>query len=264
MVLHRAEQRIEHGSFRDFPSFIHPGDIVMLNDTRVIPARAFTTTADRVPFPQAQPATAEYPSIWKCLVKPVGSADRAETQLGGIMASVLGIEPDGEPSSLRARAGSRKARRASPAPLLWPRAGKLRRGALPTVTPAARLRCRANGGTPLHARGSCPRTAYFPHTARGRGTFRPVQVDDLAQHRCTRRILHQRGNRRRGKRRIASDRRRHHHGAGWKHRTPDHAQSGETSIFIHPPYTPRVVDVLLTNFHLPKSTLLMLGAPSLA
>jgi S-adenosylmethionine:tRNA ribosyltransferase-isomerase len=37
-----------------------------------------------------------------------------------------------------------------------------------------------------------------------------------------------------------------------------HAGEGETDIFIHPPYTFRVVDALLTNFHLPKSTLLML------
>src|SRR5215207_552683 len=39
---------------------------------------------------------------------------------------------------------------------------------------------------------------------------------------------------------------------------PITAQIGQTNIFIHPPYRPRVVDVLLTNFHLPKSTLLML------
>ena len=36
------------------------------------------------------------------------------------------------------------------------------------------------------------------------------------------------------------------------------ADSGETDIFIHPPYKFKAVDALLTNFHLPKSTLLML------
>jgi S-adenosylmethionine:tRNA ribosyltransferase-isomerase len=39
---------------------------------------------------------------------------------------------------------------------------------------------------------------------------------------------------------------------------PLHAASGSTDIFIHPPYQPRAVDLLLTNCHLPKSTLLML------
>jgi S-adenosylmethionine:tRNA ribosyltransferase-isomerase len=39
---------------------------------------------------------------------------------------------------------------------------------------------------------------------------------------------------------------------------PIHAQSGTTDIFIHPPYKPRAVGALLTNFHLPQSTLIML------
>jgi S-adenosylmethionine:tRNA ribosyltransferase-isomerase len=39
---------------------------------------------------------------------------------------------------------------------------------------------------------------------------------------------------------------------------PLHARSGSTDIFLHPPYQFRSVDLLLTNFHLPKSTLLML------
>ena len=42
MVLHRAQQRIEHRAFADFPSFLQSGDLVVLNDTRVIPARAFS------------------------------------------------------------------------------------------------------------------------------------------------------------------------------------------------------------------------------
>ena len=42
MVLHRAEQRIEHRMFADFASYLKSGDLVALNDTRVIPARAFS------------------------------------------------------------------------------------------------------------------------------------------------------------------------------------------------------------------------------
>jgi S-adenosylmethionine:tRNA ribosyltransferase-isomerase len=41
-------------------------------------------------------------------------------------------------------------------------------------------------------------------------------------------------------------------------RIPEHAHSGWTDIFIHPPHSFRVVGGLLTNFHLPQSTLLML------
>jgi len=41
-------------------------------------------------------------------------------------------------------------------------------------------------------------------------------------------------------------------------RLPEGEHKGETSIFIYPPYTCRAVDALLTNFHLPQSTLMML------
>jgi S-adenosylmethionine:tRNA ribosyltransferase-isomerase len=94
----------------------------------------------------------------------------------------------------------------------------------------------------------------------GVGTFRPVQVENIQEHRMhseryavtseaaekvnaasrvvavgttTTRVLESLGR-------------------------PLTATEGETSIFIHPPYSFRAVDVLLTNFHLPKSTLLML------
>src|SRR5437660_130307 len=42
MVLNRAKQSIEHKSFTDFASYLRDGDLVVLNDTKVIPARAFS------------------------------------------------------------------------------------------------------------------------------------------------------------------------------------------------------------------------------
>ena len=56
MVLHRAEQRIEHRVFSDFPSFMRQGDLVVLNNTRVIPARVFSRRwADRVAVSGGRP-----------------------------------------------------------------------------------------------------------------------------------------------------------------------------------------------------------------
>ena len=42
MVLHRAEQKIEHRRFRELNTFLQPGDLLVLNDTRVLPARRFS------------------------------------------------------------------------------------------------------------------------------------------------------------------------------------------------------------------------------
>lgn len=44
LVVHRATGRIEHRMFREFPSFLTPGDLLVLNDTKVIPARDSPTT----------------------------------------------------------------------------------------------------------------------------------------------------------------------------------------------------------------------------
>src|SRR5262249_7126024 len=66
MVLHRASQMIEHRQFRELKTFLQPGDLLVLNDTRVLPARRFSDDG-----------TVEFlflerlgPKRWKCLVKP--------------------------------------------------------------------------------------------------------------------------------------------------------------------------------------------------
>jgi S-adenosylmethionine:tRNA ribosyltransferase-isomerase len=267
LVLHRADQRIEHRMFRDFPEFIRSGDLVVLNDTRVIPARVFSDDGKiEMLFLGAETgreAPAGLPSIWKCLVKP-GRKMRvsAETTLGGVVGRVIGIEPDGE----------RIIAFASP-----PDLDKLGQLPLPpyfgrTVEESDTERyqtvyAREPGSVAAPTAGlhfTPEILAAVPHTFLtlhvGVGTFRPVQVDDITEHRMhserfsispetaaavntaqriiavgttTARVLESIGR-------------------------PAEARSGETNIFIHPPYQPRVVDVLLTNFHLPKSTLLML------
>jgi S-adenosylmethionine:tRNA ribosyltransferase-isomerase len=107
----------------------------------------------------------------------------------------------------------------------------------------------------------------------GIGTFRPVSVEDLSQHHmhyewcefpeATAMALN---NLRSSKGRIVSV------GttslrtleSAWKNRPEGsigfHAWQGETNLFVRPPYDFHSADALLTNFHLPKSTLLMLVA----
>src|SRR5207247_4147517 len=66
MVLHRNRQTIEHRQFPELKAFLSPRDLLVLNDTRVIPARRFSNDGaieflfiDRI-----------CPGRWKCLVKP--------------------------------------------------------------------------------------------------------------------------------------------------------------------------------------------------
>jgi S-adenosylmethionine:tRNA ribosyltransferase-isomerase len=267
MVLHRAEQRIEHRHFRDFTGFTQPSDIVVLNDTRVIPARAFSDD-DRIEFlfleslPPA-PAAPGFPSVWKCLVKP-GRKMRvgAEVRLGGILGKVIGVEPDGERIIAFERAPDLEKLGELPLPPYFGRSVEAADAERYQTVYAQQPGSVAAPTAGLHFTPEV--LARVPHTFLtlhvGVGTFRPVQVDDLAQHRMhsekfsisasaaaavnaaarviavgttTARVLESIGR-------------------------PLAPQTGETNIFIHPPYQPRVVDVLLTNFHLPKSTLLML------
>ncbi|MEO6785108.1 MAG: tRNA preQ1(34) S-adenosylmethionine ribosyltransferase-isomerase QueA [Chthoniobacteraceae bacterium] len=265
MVLHRAEQRIEHRMFADFASFLKSGDLVVLNDTRVIPARAFSDDGkiELLFLEQLAAPTVEGRVTWKCLVKP-GRKMRlgALVHVGGVPGVVRGIEPQGERIIEFLEAVDLEKHGEIPLPPYFERkpepADNVRyqtvfaREAGAVAAPTAGLHF-----TPeLLAR--VPHAFITLHV--GVGTFRSVLVDDLAEHRMhaerfsmseataaacnaaprivavgttSARVLETIGR-------------------------PLHATSGSTDIFIHPPYEPKVVGALLTNFHLPLSTLLML------
>jgi len=259
MVLHRAEQRIEHRMFSDFASFTRESDLVVLNDTRVIPARAYSDDG-RIEFLFLETVGE---NIWKCMAKP-GRKLKIGTKVsvGGVSGEVREILPDGERVI------------AFTAPVDLERTGKMPLPPYMEREPGAEdaeryqtVFAREAGAVAAPTAGlhfTPELLARVPHTFItlhvGVGTFRPVQVDDLAEHKMhserfsvseetaarvnaarrviaigttTTRVLESRGR-------------------------PLHAVSGSTDIFIHPPYHFRAVDVLLTNFHLPKSTLLML------
>ena len=259
MVLHRDGERIEHRQFREFPGFLCDGDLVVLNDTRVIPARVFSDDG-KIELLFLETVRE---NVWTCLVKPgrkmrLGAVVRVR-EVAGVVEEIL---PDGErviafrgPIDLEA-AGE------LPLPPYFARA----------VEPADAERyqtvfARERGAVAAPTAGlhftpqilaSIPHTFLTLHV--GVGTFRPVQVEDLTEHRmhaerfrvspesaaainAARRIVA-----------IGTTTTRVLESQG----LPLTAREGSTDIFIHPPYRPRAVGALLTNFHLPKSTLLML------
>lgn len=66
MVLDRAEDTIAHRRFADLPEFVSPGDLLVLNNTRVLPARRFSDDG-AIEFLFLEQVDAQ---AWKCLVKP--------------------------------------------------------------------------------------------------------------------------------------------------------------------------------------------------
>ncbi len=264
MVLHRATQTIEHRRFADFPTFLTPQDLVVLNNTRVIPARAFSDDGKIELLFLEQIAGKAI--TWRCLVKP-GRKMRlgAEICVGGVHGVVQAIEPDGERVI------------AFDAPVDLEKHGELPLPPYFDRRPESEDRDRYQTvfahepgaiAAPTAGLHFTPEIlAHLRHTFLtlhvGVGTFRPVQVDEITQHRMHREryavsestaaainAVHPPGR----VVAIGTTTARVLESLG----RPLAAGTGSTDIFIHPPYTPRAVDVLLTNFHLPKSTLLML------
>ena len=66
MVLDRASETIAHRHFAELPEFVRPGDLLVLNDTRVVPARRFSDDG-AIEFLFLEQTE---PQRWRCLVKP--------------------------------------------------------------------------------------------------------------------------------------------------------------------------------------------------
>ena len=134
------------------------------------------------------------------------------------------------------------------------------------AAPTAGLHFTASPARGLCARAASRSTAITLHV--GYGTFQPVRVERVEDHRLEPERYEIERNcggaiNRRARRRPPRHRRRHHDDAdaGGGRRAHDGGSSrapGSTDLFIYPGFPFRVIDGLLTNFHLPQSSLLML------
>lgn len=259
MVLDRATQSITHRSFTDFQSYLRPGDLVVLNDTQVIPAKV-SSDDGRVGLLFLE---AVGPNTWTCLVKP-GRRMKLETEIliGGVRGIVRDILPDGE--RVIAFDGEVDLETCGRMPL----PPYLEREAEPDdSTRYQTVFARTPGAVAAPTAGlhfTPELIAHIPHAFLtlhvGVGTFRPVQVENLEDHR-----MHaERFSVSEETARAINDASRVVAVGTTSTRVleslglPMRAANASTDIFIRPPYQFQVVDALLTNFHLPKSTLLML------
>ena len=278
MVLHRDTDQIEHRHFYDVIDYLSPGDVLVVNDTRVIPARLL---GERVPtggacevFLLKQLA----PKKWETLVRP-GKKLRAGAQVsfgGGKLIATIGettdaggrivdFECDGPFEAALDQLGEMPL-----PPYIHEKLVDKERyqtvyareegsAAAPTAglhfTPELMNRIREKG---------IEIVPVLLHV--GLGTFRPVKVDDVENHEMHSEYFEVtqeaadkvNAAKARGNRVVAV--------GTTSVRTLESAaengklvaKKGNTAIFIYPGYHYQLVDALITNFHLPGSTLIML------
>lgn len=291
MVIDRHAATIEHRTVRDLPDLLRSGDCLVLNNTRVLPARLFGVRTATGGKWEGLYLNSKSPQQWRLIGHTRGYLRINETVTlknnagESLLLKLIEKEEDGvcvfetstnepavellqkfgtvplPPYMDRKQATDEDWERyqttyaKSPGSVAAPTAGL-------HFTPQLLDSCRQKGMTTAEV------TLHV-----GIGTFRPVSVEDLSQHRmhyewcefseATAAALN---NVRASKGRIVSV------GttslrtleSAWRNRSEGsqrfHAWQGETNLFIRPPYVFHSTDVLLTNFHLPKSTLLMLVA----
>ncbi len=274
--LERASARLQDLRFTDLPTLLRAGDLLVFNDTRVIPARVIGNkpTGGQVEILLERVLDGRRILAHAHASKPL-RADVPVALPGGVEARYVGrrgdlfeIELSTDPLQYFEQHGS------MPLPPYIARAAEAddatryqtvyarEPGAVAAPTAglhfdeAMLARCRQMGVS----------TAFVTLHV-GAGTFQPVRVDDLAQHRMHAERVSV------GADVCAAIERTHAAGRrvvavgttvvrSLEAAAAQHAKlapfAGETRLFITPGYRFAVVDALLTNFHLPESTLLML------
>jgi S-adenosylmethionine:tRNA ribosyltransferase-isomerase len=262
MVLHRSEERIEHRKFAELGEFLAPRDLLVLNNTRVLSARRFSDDG-KIEFLFLERLG---PARWKCLVKP-GRKMRVSgvAKINGATVRVEEICPGGERVISLDREENLFAGGAIPLPPYIERPSDPsdveRYQTVFAEVPGAIAAPTAGLHFTPEILAQLPHTFITLHV--GAGTFQPVKTKEIADHRMHAEqfsISESATAAINGAERIVAvgtttvrvlESAARRDGALIE-------QSGETSIFIHPPAKIRHVDSLLTNFHLPRSTLLML------
>jgi len=262
MVLHRAGEVMEHRQFRELKPFLQTGDLLVLNDTRVLHAGRFSDDGV-IEFLFLERLGVKR---WRCLVKP-GRKMRvgATAKIGNVTLLVEQITTDGERIVALDKDVDLYAGGFMPLPPYINRLSDEEDAARYQTVFAHRAGAVAAPTAGLHFTpeilSQLPHTFVTLHV--GPGTFLPVRSDKIAEHRMHEErfsISPEAARKINNARRIiavgTTTVRTLESASSANGEVP--AREGATDLFIYPPYQFRVVDLLLTNFHLPRSTLLML------
>ena len=279
MVLNKTNKTIEHRHFFDILEYLHEGDVLVRNNSKVIPARLFGTKEETNAHVEVLLLKDLGNNVWECLcgnAKVIKLGTVISFGDGSLKAKCVEIKEEGIRRMELIYSG-----------ILFEILDKLGKMPLP---PYIHTQCEDNSRyqtvyAKVEGSAAAP-TAGFHFTEElfeklkekkvevvdvtlhiGLGTFRPVKVDDIKNHNMhsevyeiTQDAADRLNNAKEKGRRIISI-------GTTSTRTLEScmqkygkfvATREATNIFIYPGYKFKAIDCLITNFHLPKSTLIML------
>lgn len=279
MVLHWKTGTIEHRKFTDIVEYLRPGDCLVRNNTKVIPARLFGTREDTGAVIEFLLLKRHEDDVWETLVKP-GKKARTGVKVvfgeGELRGEIIGVQEDGNRRIRFSYEGifeeilDRLGQMPLPPYITHKLEDKNRYQTVyarydgSAAAPTAGLHFTEELFRELEEKGVLVANVTL-HV--GLGTFRPVKVEDVSEHHMhsehyfiepeeAEKINQAKKN---GGRIICV--------GTTSCRTIESAADEDgvlraseenTEIFIYPGYRFRIMDELITNFHLPESTLLML------
>ena len=279
MVLNKETGALAHRSFPDLKEYLRPGDCLVINDTKVLPARLLGVKKDTRASVEVLLLKRLEKDVWETLVRP-GKKCREGAVLsfgeGELEAVVEGLEADGNRRIRFSYEGifeevlDRLGQMPLPPYITHPLTDKNRyqtvyaREEGSAAAPTAGLHFTKELLKELEDQGIviAPLTLHV-----GLGTFRPVKTENILDHHMHAEFYSIPAETAEKINKAKADGSRVVAVGTTSTRTLETVAgedgtvlpgSGWTDIFIYPGYRFRVIDALLTNFHLPESTLIML------
>ncbi|HIY38016.1 MAG TPA: tRNA preQ1(34) S-adenosylmethionine ribosyltransferase-isomerase QueA [Candidatus Agathobaculum merdigallinarum] len=279
MVLDRADGSVTHRHFRDLLEYVRPGDCIVFNNSRVIPARLMGHAVGRTTPIEVLLLTDRGEGLWECLTRP-GRKTREGTELtfgdGLLTATVEKVQPDGNRLirfhyegiflEILDKLGTMPLPPYIKEKLDDPERYQTVYSKTPgsAAAPTAGLHFTKELLAELEQKGV---KLAFVTLHVGLGTFRPVKEEEITDH-----VMHSEYYIMDEETAAQINQTRDEGGKIWAVGTTAcrtletiadengrvRPQSGWTDIFIYPGYRFKAVDHLVTNFHLPESTLMML------
>lgn len=279
LVLDKETGKTQHQTFSDIVSMLHPGDCLVLNNTRVIPARLLGNRENSGGAVELLLLRQHENDVWETLVRPgkkcrVG--DRVSFGNGKLVAEIITVKEDGNRlvrfeyegifNEILAELGEMPLPPYIKEKLADPERYQTVYSKVEGSAAAPTAGLHFDKALLAHLENMGVHIAYVTLHV-GLGTFRPVKAETVEEHTMhseyysvtqeTADLMNR--TKANGGRIICVGTTATRVVETLADKTGTmHAGSGETSIFIYPGYTFKMTDALITNFHLPKSTLVML------